>query len=139
MKHSVCHYGFIPVRTEPQETSEMCTQILFGESYEVLAQQGKWLRIRMDYDGFDKWFMRKFDEEAYITINSNNGKLLSFLYLKVEDADENYSDMTPPLPPKRRLKVGTFKVISNGFTNDHNTPKNDFLLFFIVNHIQLYS
>ena len=71
--------------------------------------------LRMDYDGFDKWFMRKFDEEAYITINSNNGKLLSFLYLKVEDGDENYSDMTPPLPPKRRLKVGTFKVISNGF------------------------
>ena len=71
--------------------------------------------LRADYDGFDKWFTRKFDEEAYITINSNNGKLLSFLYVKVEGDDENYSDITPPLPPKRRLKVGTFKVVSNGF------------------------
>ncbi len=71
--------------------------------------------LREDYDGFDKWFTRKFDEEAYITINSNNGKLLSFLYLKVEGSDENYSDMMPSLSPKRRLKIGTFKVISNGF------------------------
>ena len=71
--------------------------------------------LRADYEGFDKWFTRKFDEEAYITINSNNGKLLSFLYVKVEGVEESYSDITPPLPKKRRLKIGTFKVVSNGF------------------------
>ncbi len=71
--------------------------------------------LKEDYDGFDRWFVKKYDEEAYITINSNNGMLLSFLYLKIEDGDENYSDINPPFPPKRRLKVGTFKVISNGF------------------------
>lgn len=71
--------------------------------------------LRADYQGFDKWFTRKYDDEAYVTINSNNRKLLSFLYLKVEGVNENYSDITPPLPPKRRVKVGTFKVISNGF------------------------
>lgn len=71
--------------------------------------------LKEDYQGFDKWFVKKFDEEAYITVNSNNGMLLSFLYLKVEDADEDYSNITPILPPKRRLKIGTFKVINNGF------------------------
>ena len=70
--------------------------------------------LKDDYEGFDKWFLRKYDESAYITINSNNGKLLSFLYVKKEDETENYSDITPPLPPKKRLKVGTFKVISKG-------------------------
>lgn len=71
--------------------------------------------LKEDYKGFDKWFVKKYDEEAYITINSNNGMLLSFLYLKVEDENENYSNVNPILPPKRRLKIGTFKVISNGF------------------------
>lgn len=71
--------------------------------------------LKEDYAGFDKWFIKKFDEEAYITINSNNGLLLSFLYLKVEDTDENYIDITPSFASKRRLKVGTFKVINNGF------------------------
>lgn len=71
--------------------------------------------LKEDYVGFDKWFIKKYDEEAYITINSNTGMLLSFLYLKVEDENENYSNINPQFLPKRRLKIGTFKVISNGF------------------------
>lgn len=71
--------------------------------------------LREDYPGFDKWFIKKYDDEAYITINSNNGMLLSFLFLKVEGIDEDYSNIHPILPPKKRLKVGTFKVINNGF------------------------
>lgn len=70
--------------------------------------------LKDDYKGFDKWFLRKYDDLAYITINNRNGKLLSFLYLKKEDENENYSDINPPLPQKKRLKIGTFKVISNG-------------------------
>lgn len=71
--------------------------------------------LKEDYPGFDKWFIKKFDDEAYITINSNNGMLLSFLYLKVEGTEEDYSNVAPVLPPKKRLKIGTFKVINNGF------------------------
>lgn len=71
--------------------------------------------LKEDYVGFDKWFIKKYDEEAYITVNSNNGLLLSFLYLKVEDKDENYADISPAFTSKKRLKVGTFKVINNGF------------------------
>ncbi len=71
--------------------------------------------LKEDYDGFQKWFIKKYDEEAYITINANKGLLLSFLYLKVEEKDENYKDINPIFPPKKRLKVGTFKVINNGF------------------------
>lgn len=71
--------------------------------------------LKEDYVGFDKWFVKKYDEEAYITIDTNNGMLLSFLYLKVEDENENYSNINPQFSPKRRLKIGTFKVISNGF------------------------
>jgi hypothetical protein len=71
--------------------------------------------LKEDYFGFDKWFIKKFDEEAYITVNSNNGLLLSFLYLKVEDKEEIYADITPSFTSKKRLKIGTFKVINNGF------------------------
>lgn len=68
--------------------------------------------FKEDYVGFDKWFLKKSDETAYVTIN--RGNILSFLFLKVEDKDENYSDLTPIFIPKKRLKIGTFKVISNG-------------------------
>lgn len=71
--------------------------------------------LKEDYVGFDRWFIKKFDEEAYITVNSNNGLLLSFLYLKIEDENESYPDILPAFSSKKRLKVGTFKVINNGF------------------------
>lgn len=87
-------------------------KVKFGE---INLQDPFFDSLRSDYPGFERWFTRKFDEEAYITINSNNRQLLSFLYLKIEGPGEDYSDMTPPLPPKKRLKVGTFKVVSNGF------------------------
>ena len=68
--------------------------------------------FRADYPGFNRWFNRKSDEIAYVT--HKEGKILSFLYLKPEDTNENYSDITPTFQPKRRLKIGTFKVVSNG-------------------------
>lgn len=68
--------------------------------------------LKEDYPGFEKWFNKKSEEKAYVTYN--NGRLLSFLYLKIEDAEENYSDIVPVFPKRKRLKVGTFKVISNG-------------------------
>lgn len=68
--------------------------------------------FREDYVNFDKWFNKKAEEIAYVTLNMGN--ILSFLYLKVEDINENYADIIPPFTQKRRLKIGTFKVVSNG-------------------------
>jgi predicted nucleic acid-binding protein len=71
--------------------------------------------FRQDYggDAFDKWFARKADEAAYVCHQGND--LVAFLYLKPEGPEENYSDIEPRFPPKRRLKIGTFKVEMNGF------------------------
>jgi len=41
--------------------------------------------------------------------------LAAFLYLKVEDAREPYPDIVPQMQPRRRLKIGTFKVTLNGY------------------------
>ncbi len=70
--------------------------------------------FKSDYAGFEKWFNKKADEVAYIC-SADDGHILAFLFLKVEDESESYLDITPPFPPKRRLKIGTFKVISNGY------------------------
>jgi len=57
--------------------------------------------LKEDYTSFDRWFIKKYDEKAYITVNSNNGLLLSFLYLKVEGKDENYTCIMPAFKPKK--------------------------------------
>jgi predicted nucleic acid-binding protein len=71
--------------------------------------------LKEDYAGFRNWFIKKADDLAYVTLNKNNGHILSFLFLKVEEKNENYNDIIPPFAAKKRLKIGTFKVINNGF------------------------
>lgn len=70
--------------------------------------------FREDYDGFDDWFNKKSDENAYVC-QSETGEVLAFLYIKKEGNDENYTDIEPIFSHKTRLKIGTFKVITNGF------------------------
>jgi predicted nucleic acid-binding protein len=71
--------------------------------------------FRADYAGaeFDKWFNKKADEFAYVCYEGDT--LVAFLYLKVEGEDDNYGEIEPRFTRRRRLKIGTFKVESNGY------------------------
>ena len=69
--------------------------------------------FREDYKDFDKWYNKKSDNIAYVC--NHNGSLSAFLFLKMEDENENYMDIAPVFTKKKRLKIGTFKVTSNGF------------------------
>jgi predicted nucleic acid-binding protein len=69
--------------------------------------------FRIMYPGFEKWFNKKFDEDAYV-VNGELG-LEGFLYIKTEDTDEPYGHFSKTFSPKKRLKIGTFKVVSTGY------------------------
>lgn len=70
--------------------------------------------LKQDYEGFEDWFQDKADKEVYVC-KGNNDAYVGFLYLKLEDEKEDYSDIIPVFKPMRRLKVGTMKVESSGF------------------------
>lgn len=69
--------------------------------------------FKEDYPDYEKWFNKKAEEPAYICVSED--KPIALLYLKVEGHNEDYRDINPPFTPKRRLKIGSFKVTLNGF------------------------
>lgn len=72
--------------------------------------------LREDYGGqkFDQWFKGKGKESAYVFEDKNG--IQGFLYLKIELPNEkDYLKISPILSPKKRLKIGTFKINSSGF------------------------
>jgi len=66
-----------------------------------------------DYNEFEKWYNIKSDKIAYVS--ETEGGVKAFLYVKVEEAKEVYDDIEPKFAPKKRLKIGTFKVVSTGY------------------------
>jgi len=70
--------------------------------------------FKEDYPPFEKWFKSKFDQPCYVCYDDSN--LTAFLYVKIEEANsESYRDIQPLFEPKKRLKIGTLKVESNGY------------------------
>lgn len=55
----ICLQTYAPVRKEPFERAEMVTQILFGDSIEILDDQGKWLFIKILLDNYEGWVDKK--------------------------------------------------------------------------------
>lgn len=55
MKIYVCILSVIPVRKTPDDTSEIVTQLLFGEYLEVIDKKNQWSFIRCYHDGYEGW------------------------------------------------------------------------------------
>ncbi len=55
MKFFICQVSVAPVRSAASDKSEMVTQLLFGETVEVLSERGTWRKIRCLWDNYQGW------------------------------------------------------------------------------------
>ena len=67
--HGISKLSIVPVRKDPSDRSEMVSQMLFGETCEVLESAGSWSKIKIDFDHYSGWVDTKQitkleDEEA---------------------------------------------------------------------------
>ena len=88
----ICHLGVIPCRFEPSDKSEMVTQLLFGETFEIIKQEGKWLQIRITLDGYECWI----DEKQFLPLSEE-------LYTKQSSFPATCSADLVDLVPKTRI------------------------------------
>jgi len=55
MEKGISFQGYVPMRREPSEASEMVSQVLFGEEFHILDSNEKWLLISLDFDSYQGW------------------------------------------------------------------------------------
>jgi len=58
MQYGISTLSIIPLRAEASERSEMVSQLLFGETYEIAEWQDKWVKIITAYDEYEGWISR---------------------------------------------------------------------------------
>jgi hypothetical protein len=94
MKYGLCNLSLIPVRLEASDTSEMVTQLLYGEFFKIIESRKNWSKIRNAFDNYEGWI----DTKQYIEISSEIYHELNAEELKVTtDIMEFVSDESETL------------------------------------------
>ncbi|MDD4820305.1 MAG: SH3 domain-containing protein, partial [Flavobacteriales bacterium] len=57
MKYAINHLSIVSVHTEPNDESQICTEVLFGEFFKVLERRAAWSRIRLFDDKSEGWVL----------------------------------------------------------------------------------
>ena len=58
MEYGICTLSVIPMRAEGNERSEQVSQLLFGETYEILERTGQWVQVVTTADRYTGWIAR---------------------------------------------------------------------------------
>ncbi len=69
----ICSLSIIPLRIEPSDKSEMVSQVLFGEHFEILEQFKQWSKIKLQFDDYEGWV----DSKQYQIISESEFEQLS--------------------------------------------------------------
>ncbi len=108
MQYGFCNLNCVPVRKENSDTSEMVTQILFGDHFKVLEKQKKWSRIRIAFDNYEGWIDNKqyqsLSEQEYNTYaNTPNSFLVDLVDFAI-----GKDQMLTPLSIGANLKANSW-------------------------------
>ena len=87
MLYGICNLSIIPLRSESSESSEMTSQVLFGEHFKVLEKRKNWSKIRLQFDSYEGYIDNKqfeeISEDQYNNLNKLSpvlsGELIDFI------------------------------------------------------------
>ena len=95
---AICNLAIIPLRAEPSDRSEIVSQVLFGEHFEIIETQKQWSKIKLHFDKYEGWV----DSKQYQTISEKNYNSLSqeplILNFDLVEYVSNSSNLLLPVP-----------------------------------------
>jgi len=149
MDYGICNLSVIPLRIEPNDTSEMVSQVLFGEHFKVLEKSRQWRKIRLSYDKYEGWVdVKQFQEitkESYqdldkmpITITN---QMVDFIATKKNELLPILLGSTLPYYKERNFRLAQNNYSYEGQVISTKGSKEDILktTFFYVNAPYLWG
>ena len=122
MKYGIAALSIIAMRKEPVHCSELVSQLLFGELYEVTKEQGNWLCIKSGFDSYEGWIDKNqhedINEKDFQFLNAGNGNGLAIDLVSNATSSKHaipiVAGSSLPFFDGLNFKVGKEKFIYNG-------------------------
>ncbi len=135
MNYGICNLSIIPLRIEPNDTSEMVSQVLFGEHFKVLEMRKKWSKIRLAFDSYEGWIDNKqfeeIDEDAYFELKTSSTFLAAELIDFTTDEQQNFLTIpigsNLPFYKNQQLVVNTKNFNYEGEVYNGRKPKDSLI------------
>lgn len=133
MPYGICLLSVVSCRKEPSNVSELVTQLLFGETYQITEETEEWFKIITNYDNYECWLNKKqhnhLSDGAFQQIQKNktfcNGDLVQVIKNKTLNTNIPITiGASLPLINGHDLKFDTHHFSFDGNSVD-TSVKND--------------
>jgi hypothetical protein len=109
MAFAICKLSVIPIRSGASNSSEMISQMLFGETAEIIEIKNKlWIKIKCSFDGIIGWASPKqfeiIHKNDYELFNSKYDIVLEYWHPAISDNRQLYLSLGAHLPNFDGLK-----------------------------------
>lgn len=92
MQYGICNLSIVPLKSEPNDTSELISQVLYGEWFKVVECRKKWSKIRLAFDAYEGWIDNmqyiEISKEDYTTLKRSKSRLSSDLIEFIQDENK---------------------------------------------------
>ncbi len=122
MHHGICNLNIVPIRILAEDTSEMVTQLLYGDHFKILEKRKFWSKIRDAYDGSEGWVRNNqfvpIEKSDYQSLKTSvEHKFSSDLVSYVNDAQKVM------IPIVLGSSLNSLKLLSHQFDGDSINEK----------------
>mgnify|MGYP005996037047 CR=1 FL=1 len=135
MVYGICNLSIVPVRIEPLHSSEMISQVLFGETFEIIEKNKEWSKVQLTFDNYEGYI----DNKQYIEITKETFSDLStekqYYSAEIIDFITNSKNELTTIPlganlpffENGRLKINTQEFLFDGSIISEKKQKNEVL------------
>ena len=124
--YGISEIAVIALRKSPDERSEMVSQILFGETFEILETIDRWCYIKLTFDLYEGWIDSKsitpLSENQYNEINAGTQAFTKRLFSElIKNGKENVIVPFGSTIPTYNNDGQLFKIHQNSYTFNKNS------------------
>lgn len=129
MERFVCENVFVPLRIGPSHKSEMLSQVLFGEKYEVIGEAGHWIKIVTLFDNYTGWIDINHLQNSKVKVSSSghvlNKALLCFRSDKTKLVLEPGCEIYDPDFSRKTFRAGSNTYVAGDDFSEHHIITNE--------------